>query len=300
MTDAKNASYVEKTKTMFWDTTRSITEKSQGLLATDLSKGLNDVFQSIASQSATVYDKAMDAGYLATHIGGSNHRLFDGGHTLAGAFQACKDALPDDTAIQEAYGMVQGLFKDVTTAKGLPLANWDKATYDQVAESLSSTFHIPKSWFADLNTYDAAELLGSAIGAVSVALNWNTAKTEDFARLVGSMGLSAAASMNPLLLVITIVSLAKAFHTAHKTGEYAELADGQLKGAAVSGASIGAVALVGAAGAPIGIGLLLGVVMAILANKATKNVSVVDISKFVSEQATALTAKTASSTPSSA
>jgi len=71
---------------------------------------------------------------------------FDGGHTLSGAFDAIRDASADHTLAQEAFGYMQGLFRDVTTSKGLPLANWDKATYDNVSGYLDSQFGIPKGW----------------------------------------------------------------------------------------------------------------------------------------------------------
>ena len=35
-----------------------------------------------------MYDKAMDAAYNATRIGGGNHRLFDGGHTSWARFKS--------------------------------------------------------------------------------------------------------------------------------------------------------------------------------------------------------------------
>ena len=84
----------------------------------------------MAKGPVTTYDQAMDAEYLATHIGGGNHRLFDGGHTIAGAFEAVRAASPDDGLIEEGLGFVQGMFRDLTTIKGLPLANWDERTYD--------------------------------------------------------------------------------------------------------------------------------------------------------------------------
>ena len=56
---------------------------SQGLLASSLAKDLNDLMQGMVKGTATIYDKAMDATYIATHEGGANHRLFDGGHTLS-------------------------------------------------------------------------------------------------------------------------------------------------------------------------------------------------------------------------
>ena len=265
----------------------TLLETTQGLLASKLANDLNDLLQNTV-KGATIYDKAMDAEYIATHAGGSYHRLFDGGHTISGAIDAARGASPDDNMIREALGTVQGLFKDGTTPMGLPLANWSQETFNRVAGSLESNFHISKDWFYNLNTYDAAELLGASIGVVSLALHWNRADTETFSRLVGSMGMSATIGANPLLLVVTVVALAKAFHKAHQTGEYAEFVDGQLKGAFVSGATLSAVALVGVSGPP---GLLVGLVAGVLASKATENVSVVQIGQFLAEQATTAAAK---------
>ncbi|MDE0032772.1 MAG: hypothetical protein OXU75_06525, partial [Deltaproteobacteria bacterium] len=250
---------------------------TQGLLASSLSDNLNGWLQEIAKGSATIYDQAMDATYNATHVGGSFHRLFDGGHTIPGAFEAARGASADDSIVHEALGTLQGLFRDGTTPRGLPLANWDKETFDHVATTLESNFRISREWFYDLNTYDAAELLGGTVGVLALALGWNRADTETFARFVGSMGLSSAISANPLLLVVTVAALAKAFHSAHQTGEYAEFIDGQLKGGMGAGATVAAVSLVGVAGGPAGAALLAGVAASVLANLATKNVSVTQV-----------------------
>ncbi len=262
---------------------------TQGLLASNLSDDLNGLLQNMVQGPATPYDKAMDAEYITTHIGGAYHRLFDGGHTISGAFKAAREASPDDNIIQEALGTIQGLLRDGTTSMGLPLANWSPETFNRVAGALESNFQIPKDWFYDLNTYDTAELLGGAIGVISLAFSWNRADTESFAKLVGGMGMSATISANPLLLVVTVVALAKAFHKAHQTGEYAEFVDGQLKGAIGSGATLSAVTLVGVAGGPAGAGLLAGLVVGVLASKATENVSVVQIGQFLAERAKEIT-----------
>ena len=224
---------------------------------------------------------------LRSDLGGSYHRLFDGGHTLGGAFRAARDASPDDTLMQETLGAIQGLLRDGTTPRGLPLANWDKGTFDSVAGSLESTFGIPTSWFYDLNTYDAAELLGGTVGAIALIFGWNRADTETFAKLVGGMGLSAAMSANPLLLVVTVVALARSVHKARRTGEYAAFVDGQLKGGIGAGATLSAVALVGVAGGPAGLALLVGIVTAVLVNKTTENLSPVAVSRIVAQQAVA-------------
>ena len=264
---------------------------SQALLASSLSTDLNNLIQAMVQGSASIYDKAMDANYLdpllQPDMGGSYHRLFDGGHTIAGAFGAARDAAPDDNIIQEALGAVQGLLRDGTTPRGLPLANWDKGTFDNVAGSLESTFGVPKSWFYDLNTYDAAELCSSVVGVVALIFAWNRADTEAFAKLVGSMGLIAAMSANPLLLVVTVVALARSLQKACQTGEYAEFVDGQLKGGIGAGATLGAVALVGAATGSAGLILLVGIVTAVLVNRITKDLSIVDIGRVVAKHARA-------------
>ena len=260
---------------------------TQGLLASELSRDLNGLLANAVKGSATLYDKAMDAQYLATHIGGGNHRLFDAGHTVVGAFKAVRDALPDDSIAEEAFGYVQSMFRDMTTRKGLPLATWDKASYEQVAAYLQEHFRIPKEWFYDLNSYDAAELLGGTIGVVSMALCWNRADTETFAKLVGGMGLAAVRGANPLLLIVTVVALARAFHKAHQSGDYAAAADGALKGALGTGATLAATAQVAALGGPAGLALLAGVCAGVLAHHVSKDVKVARIGRFAAERARA-------------
>ena len=195
----------------------------RGLLASNLASDLNDLMQDMVKGTATIYDKAMDATYIATHEGGGYHRFFDGGHTLSGVVSAGHSASDDDGIIQEALGSLQGLLRDGTTPMGLPVVTWDRATFDQVADTLQSHLHVPKDWFYDLNTLDATELLGSTVGVVSMALNGNRADTEGFAKLAGSMGLSSALAANTALLVVTVVALARALQQARQTGDYAAL-----------------------------------------------------------------------------
>ena len=272
--------------------TAQVMAAAQALLASDLSSDLNNLVAAAVKGSATIYDKAMDANYLdpllRPGLGGSYHRLFDGGHTIAGAVRAARDASPDDTIIEEALGTVQALLRDAATPRRLPLATWDKGTFDAVADSRESTFAIPKSWFDDLNTYDAADLLGASLGVVAVALEWNRADTETFARLTAGMGLPAAVGTNPLLLVVVVVAAARAFHKARCAGEYTELVDGGFKGAVGSGATMAAVALATSAGGPAGVALLVGLTAGIVANSATKNVSLTAIGRFVATRAAAM------------
>ena len=260
---------------------------TQGVLASTLSADLNSMLAGLAKGPATIYDKAMDAGYLATNIGGGNHRLFDGGHTIAGAFEAVRGASTEDSVIQEGLGFVQGMFRDLTTSKGLPLANWNKATYDNAASFLESRFQLSREWFYDLNSYTAAELVGGSIGILAVVFQWNRADTESFSRMVGSMGAAAVLSANPLLLVITVVAMARAFQRARTDGKYDDLVDGSVRGSVVAMLTIFAVVQVAMIGGPVGLSFLVGLVVGILANKAVSHVSVTEISRFLAGRAKA-------------
>ena len=255
----------------------------QGLLAhAELSRTINSWLQGMVSGAPTIYDRAMDATYNATHIGGGFHRMFDGSHTIPGAFEAVRNASPDDNIFQEAAGLLQALARDATTPRGLPLVNWDQDTFNRLAETLGG-LGISRDWLIDLVSYDAVELVGSSIGVVAIALNWNNEDIEEFTTIVGGMGMSAAVSANPLLLIVTIVALAKAFHTARKTGDWKEFTDGLAKG----GICTGAVLLVTSTlGGPAVVVLLTGLCVGIAAHRVTENVSIVEVGQFVVRQVT--------------
>ena len=63
-------------------------------------------------------------------------------------------------------------------------------------------------------------------------------------RLVGGMGLAAVVGANPLLLIVTVVALGRAFHTARRTGEWKEFTDGLARGGICTGAVLLATSMV--------------------------------------------------------
>lgn len=250
----------------------------QALLASDqISRDINGWLQSLVAGRATIYDKAMDSVFHETGIGGGYHRLFDGGHTLGGAFQAARDASPDDNIFQEAAGLLQALARDATTPRGLPLVTWNEDTFNGLADTLGNV-GISRAWLNDLVSYDVVELVAGSIGILAVALNWNNDDVEEFSSIVSSIGLSAVVSANPLMLVVTVAALAKAFHTARKSGDWKEFSDGLAKGGVCTGAVLLTTSLVSG---PTVVVLLSGVCVGILAHQASKNVSFVEIGQFV-------------------
>ena len=264
----------------------------QALMASDqISRAVNGWLQDMVSGRATIYDKAMDSVFHETGIGGGYHRLFDGGHTLAGAFRAVREASPDDSIFEEAVGLLQALARDATTPRGLPLVTWNEDAFDNLANNLDN-FGISRSWLNDLVSYDVVELVAGSIGILAVALNWNNDDVEEFSGIVSSIGLSAVVSANPLMLIVTVVALAKAFHNARKSGDWKEFSDGLAKGGICTGAVLLTTSLMSG---PMVVVLLSGICVGILAHQATKRVSFVEIGQFIVREIrrASLTAETA-------
>ena len=226
---------------------------------------------SLVKGSATIYDKAMDAEYLATHIGGGNHRMFDGGHTLWGAAKAVHDA--GGTASEQAAGYVQGLARDMTTTKGLPLATWSKDSY----ESVSNTLHLPNNWFYDLNSFDASEVIGASVGAVMLVLQWRKPDADRFGKTVGALGLASVVGANPLLIIAAVAGLARLYQTARRDGAGVEAFDGMARGVTAGGGAMLVASGVAALGGPVGVVALAGVAAGVLGGLAMDRVSVAGI-----------------------
>jgi len=243
---------------------------TNSLLATDAAVSIDRWLGNLAESSATVYDKALDATFIAAPqgLGGQYHRLFDGGHDLASAWERVREALPDDTFGQEVAGYISALWKDVVTPMGLPVVNFDKASFDAFAGPLQETLGVSYEWVADLASFTATEGFGALIGGVAIALKWNEAQTEEFAALVGTLGVTAIVSANPILAVIVVLGAARTFQLSHREKSLMASLKGIGAGATVSGSLI-ATSL--AIGGPVWIGIMAGVVVSILVKKAQQN-----------------------------
>ena len=261
---------------------------TMGVLASNFSLEIDTWLTNLLASPATIYDRAMDATYVATHVGGSYHRLFDGGHSLLGAIKAGHAASPDDSIIQEAAGTVSAIFKDFVTVRGIPFFTWDKATFDSVAGMLESNLHIPKSWFYDLNTINATELLTASIGVFALILNWNHEDREAFAKTIGSTAIVSVIGANPILMVVTLAALAKSFTDARREGNYTEFVEGLTKGGVVTGAVIATASVVGG---PVYVSLLAGICVGVIANKVMNKVDGAAIRDFVVDNLNSVVAR---------
>lgn len=244
------------------------------LLSTGLTRDLDAYLAKLVKGAPTAIDKAMDAKYNATRLGGGLHRLFDGGHTLLGACQAAKRADINGGIVARAMGVMLGLSRDVTTPAGLPFFTWDKDTYDRASSYLKNTFGIPKEVFSDLNTYRATDIISGLISSATLVFRWSDGEAEDFARIATTTGLSAIAKRNPIVAVVTIAALAKAFVEARDAEGYKGCVTECVKGVA----PMAVVSLIVAAGGPASVALvaniLAGIAVEHVASKAGDEIRV--------------------------
>ena len=104
-----------------------------GKAVLEMDRYLQEVFET----SSTIYSKAMDAGRSTFSECGPNHRLFDGGHTIAGAWDAVREALPNDKLSEEAIGFLAADCKDLVAPMGMQITNLSRVLFDQVSAAAS-------------------------------------------------------------------------------------------------------------------------------------------------------------------
>lgn len=240
------------------------------LISSDFSKSISGWTESTFEGAATIYDKAADAVYNTAHEGGALHRLFDGSHTFGGMWEAVKGASPNDSLAMEVEGYVDAFLKDVSTVNGLPFFTLSPENFDALADTLSKGLGIPKAWTADIASFNMAELFGTSLGVIAIALNWNKADRERFADFAASMGIAAAFSANPLLGIVALVGLAKALEGEKDKVAYTELLKGVGRGGVGTGVLLMASSVIGG---PAWIGAIVGLILAIYARKTLGDVS---------------------------
>lgn len=168
------------------------------------SKGLSNGIE-------TIYDKAMDAEYIKTQIGGGYHRMFDGGHSPINAWEKVKNASDTDSFNQEVIGYASAMWKDMTTKMGLPFTTVDKENFDQAAEAVKASTGIEKESFYDLASYDVFEVFSTALGLVGAMFFLKKDDMEKVSEILGSMGIISILSGNVLMGIAVIVQTVYAY-----------------------------------------------------------------------------------------
>ena len=238
-------------------------------LATDAALKVDQHLRDIFETSATAYDKAMDYGRHLMNEFGGDHRLFDGGHSVLGAWEAVKSASLDDTLSDEIRGLLQAYMKDLVTPMGMPIATLERENFETAAQ-IASNLGIEKEWLMDLVSFTATETVGTFAAAIGASMNWRHAEAEEFAKLAASLTTSAVLAANPLAMTVALLMVARSVHNGRKENKLKKVLRSFGWGTAKSGAFIGAASIVGG-GAWIGIGC--GLMAAFIVHKYENRVS---------------------------
>jgi len=179
----------------------------------------------LSKQRSTAASEAMDAEYLETHIGGSWHRLYDGGHSLAGSWAAVREALPDLSTLDAVSTWANEYWKDLVTTRGMPIITLDYAS--DVSE-----------YFKHLDCVNVAQLIGGELVGVSIYCNWNDPK-----KLVASAAsnqCSGLAYANVVAPLVSLIGPGRAFFLLSQSeqGDLRDLIEPALMGLTRNSASI--------------------------------------------------------------
>ncbi|NLF19748.1 MAG: hypothetical protein GX595_21155 [Lentisphaerae bacterium] len=214
----------------------------------------------INTANTTHYDKAIDAAYLATHVGGSRlHHLLDGQHDLAGAFAAARAAVPDDSTAAAVLGTARHLVKDLFSVMGLPLVSLAPESYRAASSWMQTHLGISKAWQADLLQINAMDVFGGALTVAAVVMGVDRADSEALVEIAAGSGLAGLAGANPLALLAAAVALAAAWRLRTRGESWTP----ELRHAAVAVASSGAAIGTGAALANVASGGLLALLVSL-------------------------------------
>jgi hypothetical protein len=195
----------------------------------ELSRWLSD---HLSHRVSTVAGKTMDAEYRRTHIGGNWHRLYDGGHTLAGSWNAVHEALPDLSALDQLGTWANEYWKDLITTRGMPIITLDHAN------NLITTLGMPSEYLRHLDSVNVAQLVGGDLVGVSIYCNWN-----DPAKLVALAASSDCSGIvygNVIAPLCSLIAFGRAYILVQKSerDKLQDLIAPALKGLTRSGASI--------------------------------------------------------------
>ena len=226
-------------------------------LADDAGRDLDRYLRLIFESGATVYDRAMDAGRALQNEYCPDHRFFDGGHSVVGAWEAVTDALPDDTAIEEFLGFGEAYWKDLVTPMGMPLATLSRDGLERVAD-VASRLGVDESWLKDLVSITATEVAGASVVGVVIAtgLGWKKKDIHEFSEYAAAIGTGALFASNPLAITLAVLMVARSIHISRSQSRLQKTLERFGWGAAKAGAVIGTAAIIGG---PAWLGIAAGI-----------------------------------------
>jgi hypothetical protein len=232
-----------------------------------------------------IYTKALDGDFVKSLQAGAEyvspwlHRLFDG-HTPAAAWQAVRSALPDDTLAEEVVGWLRALGSDFVTVVGLPITQLTQVDYARLEAFVCGTFGVTPEWLKDalhVNVVEGLQFAAGCVPLVAAAMGWGPSDASTFARLAGSLGVGSVVAANPIMLLVALLSLARAYQMS-KTDGARGLWRPMVDGGAATGTALGVAAAIG--GPPL-FGIAAGLVVAAGLRTALRGRSGIERSRWV-------------------
>jgi hypothetical protein len=101
--------------------------------------------------------------------------------------------------------------KDFVTAMGLPVVSLDRDYFAKLVDSFAWIPGVDRSYLYDMATINAAELTLGSLSAIGLLLSFQNKDYSAVSSILGAMGISSLASANPLLGLVTVVSVAYAY-----------------------------------------------------------------------------------------
>ena len=171
-------------------------------------------FNTLSNEYTRIIDGSFIEGLKsgAEYVSPALHRLVEG-HTLPEAFKRGREALQNDTTIQETFGTLEALLSDMSSVIGLPVVEFGKEKAEAFRDAFAA-IGIDEKRFADFFSYNTVEVVGSVIPALALMFSWNTDDSVRFAKIVGALGVSTGYAGNPLGAIVVLVGLAKSFQKA--------------------------------------------------------------------------------------
>ncbi len=166
-----------------------------------LSRMLADKF----NHNTNVYDKAIDAIYNKTRIGGSIlHHNLDGAHYFSGGMQILRENFPEDSDFHLAIKLSEHYLKDLTTPSGInPFLSPDD--FNALKEFFVRDLHLSKSFVNDLLNINAIELGAVVLAAYGLSFDLNEKQLDKLGEYISRFSLSGLWAGNPLMIVLSSI-----------------------------------------------------------------------------------------------
>lgn len=189
------------------------------------------------------YDKAIDAVYNTTNVGGSRlHHILDNQHSILGAFKAAENVRADDSFLDEILQASEHLIRDTASVSGInPFFSLPPDQFHSLADCVRH-FGVSKIMLADALSVNGPEVIGGIValgGGIKLARD---KRIDEISKLSGACMVSSIVAANPLLLTVAVTGLVYVINQAPETKPALVKAG---KGAVVSGSAIAAGAILG-------------------------------------------------------